>query len=237
MKKLILLVLIFCVSQVSAQQHDNNVLLSTKGKVILPEAGDYAIGLAVNPLMKFVGNMFNDQADNHFYIRSIQGASVYGKYFFSPQTALRAKIYVDYRDNKQFNRATRFYHSNLIFGLEKRGGVSRWQFLYGPEIILEARGDSDKIIFSNSVNNKVEERLNSLYNMFSVGARGFAGVEYFILPKLSLAAEMGLSVKGSVWGESSTRSPVTDEIIELKDKSFKISTDHLDGQLMLMLHF
>jgi hypothetical protein len=233
MKKLLILMMIFCAIQVSAQPQNENVLVSKTGKIILPEGGEYAVGISTNPLISFVGNMFNEKENNNFYIQSLGGTTIYGKYFASPQMAWRAKIYVNYRNDRLFESENSTYNSRIHFGYEKRHGDSRWQFLFGPEILLEAYGETYKGINVNT--NQVIYRNSE--DRFNMGARGFAGIEYFIFPKISLAAELGLSVIGTVWGKDS-RWIGSEENKETQNISnFLIRTDHLDGQLMLMFHF
>jgi hypothetical protein len=232
MKKLLLMILMMIAFHVSAQQADDNVLVSKSGKVILPEAGDYAVGIAANPFVNFVGNMFNGSTDNNFRIWLLSGGYLYGKYFISPQAAYRAKVFINFSNNKHFDTENSNYSTELIFGYEKRRGESRFQFLYGPEILVGASGSSSK--FLNNLNNSINQQTKE--NRIFIGARGFAGAEYFIFPKISLAAEMGFSIKGSVWGERSRQ--FLEEPVQKRDIGFfSIGTDLLDGNLMLMFHF
>jgi hypothetical protein len=233
MKKLLLMILVIISLQVSAQQPEN-VLLSKRGRVILPEAGDFALGIAANPFVNFVGNMFNGNTDNNFYVGLLSGNYLYGKYFTSPQWAYRAKAYVSYSDSKSIHEI-RNYEVELIFGFEKRRGESRFQFLYGPEFIAGTSGSRNKYFgyFQETEFYRTESN-----GTFYLGARGFAGAEYFIFPKFSIAAEMGFSIRGSLWGEYESLNSLNVDLTERRDVSFfRMNTDILDGQLMLLFHF
>lgn len=93
----------------------------------------------------------------------------------------------------------------LGVGLEKRRGHNRLQGIYGGELILGYG--------SSKVNNKYEIEFNDTAQdsgfispgatrllsskdsgVFTLGVRGFVGVEYFVLPKISIGAEFGWSI-------------------------------------------
>ena len=81
MKKVIftLMIALFAVAAVTAQD-----LTSKKGVPILPEKGDYAIGVDAIPFFQYVGNMFNANAFNPgpaFNFTAPTPFIIYGKYF------------------------------------------------------------------------------------------------------------------------------------------------------------
>lgn len=57
----------------------------------LPAAGDFAIGVDALPYIEFLGSMFGH--DNNLYLGQ---STIYGKYFLSPDAAVRAELYLDY---------------------------------------------------------------------------------------------------------------------------------------------
>lgn len=110
---------------------------------------------------------------------------------------------------------------NLNLGYEFRKGKSRIQGFYGGELCLSLSTESQKFEYANpystlnpdptvgffngqggyisSGNRYLEKNLPSTYG---IGANGFIGVEYFILPKFSLGAEMNWSIMFNKSGKS-----------------------------------
>jgi len=100
-------------------------------------------------------------------------------------------------------------------GLEFRRGHNRVQGFYGGELLLGFAGNSVKNTWGTEMNNesitngyvngdgtgldgRVIEQKSGMAITF--GLRGFAGIEYFFAPKISLAAEFG-------WGFGMTTNP------------------------------
>ena len=81
---------------------------------------------------------------------------------------------------------------------------------------------------------------------FGIGARGFIGAEYFILPKFSIAAELGITLMYTTtndgysaqqsWdiGSSSSKSK---RLINGGGSSLGIDTDNNGGQLSINFYF
>lgn len=83
-------------------------------------------------------------------------------------------------------------------------------------------------------------------NTWGVGARLFAGVEYFVAPKISIGAEFGWSLGYSQTGKSKTTfdswDPSTSEVLsKVRTNSgsnrFDADTDNFGGALYVMFHF
>jgi hypothetical protein len=151
MKKVIftLLIALFAVAAVTAQD-----LTSKKGVPILPEKGDYAIGVDAIPFFQYVGNMFNANGFNPgpaFNFTAPTPFTIYGKYFKDAHTAYRAYVRIGY-NSQTFKNLTpqdgsttippttvddKMTRSNMAInlgvGLEKRRGAGRVQGFYGAE--------------------------------------------------------------------------------------------------------
>ncbi len=92
MKKSILIAVLACISVSVFSQNDTaKVLVNKKGTPILPAKGDYGLGIDALPYLEYLGNVFNNTANNTLNIAS---TTLYGKYFLSNNTALRAKFCV-----------------------------------------------------------------------------------------------------------------------------------------------
>jgi hypothetical protein len=147
-------------------------------------------------------------------------------------------------------------------GLEKHRGKGRVQGVYGAEVFFgydrglttyEYGNDitnefSTPNTYSNSYNNG-ERIIEDDYNKgYSIGARGFLGVEYFIAPKIALGGEFGYSFFYS-WSENRTQtyeywngslSKVSNVVRESSlygDKQINTGIDNLDGSISLLFYF
>ncbi|AEA42336.1 hypothetical protein [Fluviicola taffensis] len=83
-------------------------------------------------------------------------------------------------------------------------------------------------------------------NTWGVGARVFAGVEYFVAPKISIGAEFGWSLGYSQTGSSKNSFESWDavnSVLSTRERSvsgnsrFDVDTDNFGGALYLMFHF
>ena len=183
MKKIILsLVAVFAFGAVSAQD-----LVSSKGEQYLPKQGDWAIGFKVNDAIRFVGNAFNGNTDNDandlFVAKNplnySQGVfsptsiiTLVGKKFDTDNTATRytASFNFNLSKAKDVDAVTAF---GLVagYGKEWRKGTTRLQGYYGADALVGFTSPAKKQFG------------------FGLGVNGFAGVEYFIFPKVALGAE------------------------------------------------
>lgn len=288
-------------------------LTSKKGEPILPEAGDWAIGVDANPFLDYFGNFFGKTTSNSapsFLFPNGQQV-ITGKYFVDPQTAYRVGLRIGLNNNTQREMVddrtaitttnypspdpmveNTWKHSTtsigLSAGIEKRKGKTRLQGYYGGELGIYLSTSKDKFTYGNTLNpqsttapvfvdaddaftgannydatppiqnvlssgGRVLERNNG--TTFSFGVRGFVGVEYFILPKISLGGEfgwgLGLTSVGkttteweSVGTDAQSASVAQPTTIEgSKQNSFSLDTGNRagiwgpSGSLRLMFHF
>lgn len=265
-KSLTILALAFGVTGAYAQD-----LTSKKGEPILPEAGDWSIGVDATPFLDYMGNFFGKSANNTAptfnFLNTNQ--TITGKYFAAAQTAYRASVRIGFggttirqmvedRFQTQVNNASptnnfptvnpmkenEWKHSTsnigLSAGIEKRKGKTRLQGFYGAELGFNISSSKDKFTYGNALNplsaatstsnpvvdvdnddsfggsannvytaptaggplGRVTERKNG--TTFSFGVRGFIGVEYFVLPKISLGGEFGWGLGLATQGKSKT---------------------------------
>ena len=143
---------------------------------ILPEAGDFAIGIDASPVFNLVGNLvkinsggsFNDPMAFNF----VQGNGIYGKYFLTDNSAVRVRFDVnsfsntdnryvaDDRDTVNFTdkvldtRKMSGSGVNLGIGYEMRRGKGRLQAFYGGELnLMFGGGMSAEYTYGNSFSN------------------------------------------------------------------------------------
>jgi hypothetical protein len=204
-------------------------LTSKKGEKYLPESGDWAIGADATPFLDYVGNFFGKTGPNVSPTMSFAngGMMLQGKMFKDDKTAYRVGLRIGFGSLTTHNAITSLGDSlglakdistsemniGLSAGLEKRKGAGRLQGFYGAEAGLAFGG-------GGTVTNTYAMELNSARNaagggplvasrtaetvtgsVFMFGIRGFAGVEYFVLPKISIAGEFGWGLSFATTGD------------------------------------
>ncbi len=293
MRKMILSLILLSISYFSFSQDE---LTSKKGVPILPEAGDYALGIDATPFINLFGNLikinngvaFNDPSAFNF----LDGNNtIYGKYFLDAQTAIRVKVKIMMLSQKFSNNVqddanvasdpnavvtdTWKHSGNAIIlgaGYEIRRGKGRLQGFYGGEVQLSLGGGThDTYTYGNAMNSTADSiptttdnpwtSTGTIYSSsktstrtteakvaggFGLGLRGFVGVEYFILPKISLGGEFGWGFAFSSVGTGSstteaydfTEHKVTTTTAEIPGpSSMNLGTDNLGGNIYILVHF
>lgn len=273
-KKVLFVASIFLATATFAQDG----LTSKKGEAYLPEAGDWAIGFDGTPFLEYGGNMFNGTQNNSVnatWVGNNPAMTLVGKYFVDENTAYRGKLRIGFGSTSSDalidTNATGFgdpvyitnesstsnFNLTLGGGIEKRKGNTRIQGFYGGEILINIASSSTEedygIALSDNFDNAGASRTTetSAGSTFGLGLRAFAGVEWFISPKVSVSAEYGWGLAISSTGEgemtserwglaSSTatdNSLITTETTTGGNSSFGIDTDNNGGVITIMFHF
>lgn len=282
MKLKILIVFFFALlslSYVSAQS--DSILQNKQGTPILPQAGAWAIGLSVNPVLNYVGNMFSASGSNYFSLGLVNNG-LFGKYYVTNQVAIRGrlmmnhgfttfenKVQSDYKADAfvtDFYEMTRSFY-NIYVGVEKHNnGQSRLQLSYGAEVFFSNYLHKDAYAFGNVFSDIemsptstffTESGSNQILQMservikrsqvrYNAGLRAFAGIEYFILPKIALGTEIGLAYQYTLFGQSvllyekwdivnsKVRETWEDNTVR---RGSALNTDILNGNLYILFHF
>lgn len=240
-------------------------LTSKKGEPILPETGDWSIGIDATPFLEYAGNFFGKTASNTAPTFNFLGNQVItGKYFIDAKTAIRANLRIGFNNSTQRSQVddrslsaanvpvyptvmptveNKWKTSNsnvgLSVGIEKRKGKTRLQGYYGGEVGFMISSSRDKFTYGNALNpvptattdpavtvdpadgftgssnlitpptsgvigtGRVTDRKNG--TVFAFGVRGFVGVEYFVLPKISLGGEFGWALGFATGGKTTTK--------------------------------
>lgn len=266
-KRILVLAAIFGASASFAQVTS---LKNKKGFEILPEAGDYAIQFDATPMLNFAVEAVkmgatngNQAAGTAAYVTGFNNTIV-GKYFKDASTAYRVKVGINTNSTKttvtipsladpavtaEQYTTSKFTQISLGGGLEKRRGHNRLQGFYGGEAMITI-GSTNPL-----VSTEYSQDLNVMFNdygistetinkgsAFGFGLRGFAGVEYFVLPKISLGAEFGWGLSFST-GKTETTTRVSDgtTITETttanpKQSSFGFANT-VSGNIVATFHF
>ena len=223
--------------------------------------------------------MFNGSAGNSLNTDFVNSDNVlFGKYYKDATTAYRGSLRIlNYSIKQDILIDTNTVNSNPTYltdmskqsgslfqigaGLEKRKGEGRFQGYYGGELNITLGGatnientyaatlDSANIADEASVNNRI--LTSKLAGGFGLGIRAFAGVEYFIAPKISLGAEFGwgfglqntgegetvTEVYGFDGASATTQSTHTVTTMTGKNSVFAIDTDNMGARIKLLFHF
>lgn len=213
-----------------------DTMKSKKGFIILPEAGDFALGFDAVPVLNFglnAVNIMNNTGQTAQHPGYVSGFNqiIVGKYFLTGNKAIRGRFGINtartsiktYGNNpltpgvanpeniliQTTNNANASYF--LAGGIEKRRGHGRLQGFYGGELLLALNASSIRYNYEIAFNEAAQSagfisvgssRVLSQNNGTSItaGLRGFAGVEYFVFPKISIGAEFG-------WGLGFSTAP------------------------------
>lgn len=157
---------------------------SKNGHEVLPTAGEFAIGANATPLIASLGSAGGSSRVG--FLNNYQ--TIYGKYFLSDATAIRAQVRFGYA-SKEFNNYV-LKSGSLQFdggdqvedkleiastyfavggGLEKRRGKGRLQGVYGADLLFHYQSQSEGYIYGNGYtleDNDVD------YTAWSVGNQG-----------------------------------------------------------------
>lgn len=228
--------IIGCALFVSSLMVAQEGLVSKKGINILPESGEWAIGIDASPIFEYVGNMFNGTMENSApvfqnnseYQGVPGGFAICGKMMVDANTAYRARVRVglnntsdrtlvpDATDAGEFvedESKTSNFGIALGAGLEKRRGSSRVQGVYGAEAMIGFGSSSTEEIYGNDIEDEFpfggSRSLSSKSgSTIMFGVNGFVGIEYFVAPKVSVGGEYtwGLSIMSNGDGELVTET-------------------------------
>lgn len=269
MKKSILLISALCVFvTLSAQSDERSKGVTTKnGTPILPAAGDFAIGVDAAPFLNYAGGFLSNAGGTAPDFKFDDDFTIYGKYFLAPDRAIRAVLALNlststtktavletgstdkYVDNSVKNGTTGF---GLSVGYELRRGYGRLQGFYGAGVGLAYASqtisyDYGNALSSNNTNGGTpRDKENSFGGQFGFELGGFAGVEYFVAPKISIGAEvqLGLRVSNTPKGERTAERWDNSKIVETTVPSYNANRPgiagfgtNVDGNLFVLFHF
>jgi hypothetical protein len=272
MKKKVLLIAALFTAGLSFAQDG---LTSKKGVPILPEAGDWAIGFDASSLTTFGGNLLNGATNNRINgLGDVRANTIYGKYFVDANTAYRGMLQLGFNSNNdktivadaaavfadpaststvENEDKTSSFNIAVGGGMEFRRGKGRLQGVYGPMAMISLSTSSSELVYGNDLTTNNQNggapRATEASNgtTFGLMLGGFAGVEYFFAPKISLGAEIqwGINLESTGSGELTTErwdgatSAVVTETVE-SDNGYNSSfgfDQAPNGMITLNFHF
>lgn len=173
MKKNFLFILVALAVTINLQAQEEKQLLTKKGTIILPEKGDFMLGIDSRPFFQYAGNMFNGNTGNSapsFNFSANTPMSIYGKYMKDERTAYRAifrlglynskDVELSIRDgqdspidpNKTVDDIYKRTSTNIAlgFGYEKNRGKGRLRGIYGAQMIFSLSTLNESWEYGNS---------------------------------------------------------------------------------------
>ena len=148
---------------------------SKNGHQITPETGDWGIGIDVDPIFNYVGNMFNGTSDNsspswNFVNNSPIPMTITGFMMKDETTACRGKIRIGFGSNKETNfvdddldtlgiptrklsdeRKTSSTNILIGLGIQKMRGKHRVKGIYGAEVLFGLTGGKTTYDYGNAM--------------------------------------------------------------------------------------
>ena len=233
-----------------------------------PQAGDFALSVSANPFLNYVGNIFGSHAN----APAFSTGAIMGRYFISERNAIRVGLSFSFDTdiNKTLvpdlwytgttvptpnvenvtRESENFFMLNI--GYEFRRGTGRLQAFYGADVVFAASGSRETYQYGNRLGERNPgSRVTEMRSgtQFGFGLNGFIGVEYFVAPRISIGAEVGLSMmyftapKGQVtveaWNASESRvETTTSDTGFTRDGNFNFSTNPIsNGQIFVSFFF
>jgi len=162
--------LLFTGLQSSAQEVDRDRPTNKDGKQILPETGDFALGIQGTDFLRYAGNFFSKTSTNEAPSFSSVNNSFYLKRFIANDKVLRLSfdvnaiginnIYANVKDDQNENNIldlkevtdvhkSSSYSNGIGMALEKRRGYGRLQGFYGAGVSFTFGGTDEVFTYGN----------------------------------------------------------------------------------------
>ncbi len=248
MRKGLLIVAMMIAVSASAQE-----LTSKKGTPILPEAGDWSVGVGANSTLQYFGNLLNGTSDNSSpnYAWAHNTNVITFKMMKDANTAYRLNLRIGLGSNKITEAAdtsvgsltsTKVGHHDINLGgaMLMYRGKGRLRGYYGGEASIGLSGSKTTKSYNGNAPSQ-EVLTNKAGSTFNFGLRAIIGTEYFFAPKMSVGGEFGWGLNLSSTGAGSQTiangSGGSTEVKTGKSSAFGFDTDNASGSIVLNLYF
>ena len=197
--------------------------VSAQDKWYGSKEGGFALTFNANPVLNYVGNMFNGNTNNSLDDFEgvdgkglFNGTTITGKYFLQDNLAL-----------------------DLGFGFNNNYNGQRLQPLFGADVIFQHTND-----WSYSTITEGEGKDNYTYYGAPTNGLGLvlnAGVEYFIIPQISFGANLNFGVaKRWTWNSKDNKPEgegAAKNYSRISHKDIKLLTNNLGANVSLNFYF
>lgn len=197
-------------------------LTSKKGEPILPESGDWSIGIDANPFLNYFGNMLNGNTSNSAPTWNFLNSNLtlVGKMFTSETTAYRGILRIGMNSTKEtamigdaavttpptfpsvpamvedvHKNSSRFI--GLGGGMEWRRGKTRLQGFYGGDLMFWMSGSKDTYEYGNTLSTTVAVNPGTTTNFGSNLTTDTYGNNARVLESKA-GSTIGLGVRGFI---------------------------------------
>lgn len=159
-------------------------ITSKNGHQILPQAGDWGLGIGATDMISYFGNLLNGNTGNgstpfDFSNNIMPATVIYGKYFLASDVALRGYLRLNYSRNVQRAQVNQDLNTDpdtyvtdkqttsnsgatVGLGIEKRRGMGRVVGVYGAQAYVNfAQGTSRAIDYGNEFSLSNQNPTNS----------------------------------------------------------------------------
>jgi len=264
MKKLLLLTLsVSFIFSLNAQEINSNQVFNKKGIAILPEKGNFGIGIDAVPFIDYVGNLTKITDDPNsspdFAFTAQRPGQLYGKYYFKDNKAVRMGLRLGIsshtdKDGNPFDPdeidelKENSLNIGIAIGVENyRNFAGRLRGFWGFEIgVGKTPYYGSDYSGVNTVTGKVEftDGASGMNNFSEEGGntidfygKGIVGVEYYIAPKISLAGEFGIGLGYETTSERKYKPENGDtEVYDAGSSELSVENT-ASGAIVLLFHF
>lgn len=246
MKKGLLIVAMMIAVSASAQE-----MTSKKGTPILPESGDWSVGVGANSTLKYFGNLMNGNNNAPTFDWANTANVISFKMMKDANTAYRANVRIGIGSTKNTDASDTTAgspasekvsgtHINLGAGMQMYRGKGRLRGYYGAEANIGLSSSKTTNAYNGNANEGAV-LTDKAGSTFMFGVRGFIGAEYFFAPKMSVSGEFGWGLMISSTGASDvTVANGTGGSTDNKggkSSSFGFDTDNAGAAIVLNLYF
>jgi hypothetical protein len=147
------------------------IIMSKKGEMYLPQAGDWAISMDATPWISYLGNLIHGPSNSATTSFLSSNQTIVGKYFVDDHTAYRFLLRIGINSTSQNEeipssdtgsafpvpqaedkRTISSHYVGVGFGIEKRRGKTRLQGYYGVEAMIFISGSDTSFTYGNGYN-------------------------------------------------------------------------------------
>ncbi len=206
---------LFTTVSMFAQQGDA-AFVSKKGTPILPETGDYSIGIDATPFFRYFGNFLNGTAGNTaptFGYTAANPLIISGKKMIDANTAYRGMFRIGFSNDKYNeyvnddanttatttwvtdSKSTTAMNVALGVGLEKRRGKGRLQGIYGAQAMLAFSTLKNKYTYGNTMSTTTPTPTSYDWTMGTSAPAAYRGIS------AKQGTGIGFAVQGFVGAE------------------------------------
>ena len=262
MKKnlLVLILVALALSTANAQDTNENEKYFGTRHVVSSEKyygarqGGFAISFGADPIINFVGNMFNGTTDQKFEgfkglgSDLFNGATISGKYMLKDDIALtlglgfnneatKSHIY-DYKDNEDevAVRTNASHNFMLLVGAQK--------LLFPGKRLQPILGLNLAYCYSNANYDRNDDKTSNGKNIYNghpshtFGLLGNVGVEYFLSRNISLSATVDLGICKTWTKDTHSGEKDSDHnYSRISSSSYELKTGQFGGNLAMNFYF